>query len=140
MRKLFKYRPPFLREDLGDSSYGVEPRAGFLLGLVCFSCPLLHKNLLTSLWHSQEIVLTNRLCVFCVQVGRKSCEQWSQAFKKDCRKQSFHSLSGVRTLLSVNGIDISSTSVMDTGNCDCFSVFLLTLSSVFKLLLSFKIF
>lgn len=53
---------------------------------------------------------------------------------------SVHSLSGVRTLLSVDGIGISSTSVMDTSNRDCFSVFLLTLSSVFKLLLSFKIF
>lgn len=82
MRKLLKYRPPFLREDLGDSSYGVEPRAGFLLGLVCFSCPLLHKNLLISLWHSQEIVLTNRLCVCYVPVGGKSCEQGPKLLKK----------------------------------------------------------
>lgn len=60
--------------------------------------------------------------------------------KKIAGNKSVHSLSPVRTLLFVKGIDISSTSVMDTSNCDCFSVFLLTLSSVFKLLLSFKIF
>lgn len=47
------------------------------------------------------------------------------------------SLSGVRTLLSVDSIDISSVSVVDMSTSDCFSVFLLTLGSLFKLLLFF---